>query len=88
VRLGLIVRPNGPLPLPSPEVIEPGPILPPALAHPGVLPPLLLSKPLPGLGGCGDPLSGQVLLSLTMAFAPVPGMAACSCCLVLQPLLG
>jgi len=84
--LGLIVAPNGPLPLLPPEVIElwgqlPLPLLTLVFAT------LLLSKPLPRLGGLWRPLSGQVLLSLTMAFGQylVGGLLVL---LVLQPLLG
>lgn len=84
--LGLTVAPSGPLPLLPPEVIKLWSQLPlPLLTL--VFATLLLSKPLPRLGGLWRPLSGQVLLSLTMAFGQylVGGLLVL---LVLQPLLG
>ena len=84
--LGLLVAPAGLLPLVPQPVIDlwnqlPLPLLTLVFAS------LLLGKPLPQLGGLWRPLSGQVLLALTLAFGQflVGGLAVL---LVLQPLLG
>ena len=84
--LGLLVAPAGLLPLVPQPVIDlwnqlPLPLLTLVFAS------LLLGKPLPQLGGLWRPLSGQLLLALTLAFGQflVGGLAVL---LVLQPLLG
>ncbi|PZV00839.1 MAG: sodium:solute symporter [Cyanobium sp.] len=84
--LGLLVAPSGVLPLIPAEVMTlwdglPLPLLTLVFAT------LLLGKPLPKLSGLWRPLSGQVLLALTLAFGQylVAGLAVL---FVLQPLLG
>ncbi len=84
--LGLLVAPSGLLPLIPPPVMAlwdglPLPLLTLVFAT------LLLGKPLPRLAGLWRPLSGQVLLALTLAFGQylVGGLAVL---FVLQPLLG
>jgi ESS family glutamate:Na+ symporter len=84
--LGLLVAPSGVLPLiPTPVMALwdglPLPLLTLVFAT------LLLGKPLPKLAGLWRPLSGQVLLALTLAFGQylVAGLAVL---FVLQPLLG
>ena len=84
--LGLLVAPSGVLPLiPAPVMALwdglPLPLLTLVFAT------LLLGKPLPKLAGLWRPLSGQVLLALTLAFGQylVAGLAVL---FVLQPLLG
>ncbi len=84
--LGLLLAPAGPLPLiPAPVMTLwdglPLPLLTLVFAT------LLLGKPLPQLAGLWRPLSGQVLLALTLAFGQylVGGLAVL---FVLQPLLG
>jgi glutamate:Na+ symporter, ESS family len=84
--LGLLVAPSGVLPLiPAPVMTLwdglPLPLLTLVFAT------LLLGKPLPKLAGLWRPLSGQVLLALTLAFGQylVAGLAVL---FVLQPLLG
>ncbi|MCP9829254.1 sodium:solute symporter [Synechococcus sp. L2F] len=84
--LGLLVAPAGLLPLVPQPVIDLWNALPlPLLTL--VFASLLLGKPLPKLGGLWRPLSGQVLMALTLAFGQflVGGLAVL---LVLQPLLG
>jgi ESS family glutamate:Na+ symporter len=84
--LGLLVAPNGPLPLLPEPVIAiwnelPLPLLTLVFAT------LLLGKPLPRLGGLWRPLSAQLSLALTLAFGQylVGGLTVL---LVLQPWLG
>jgi len=84
--LGLLLAPSGLLPLiPEPVMTLwdglPLPLLTLVFAT------LLLGKPLPKLSGLWRPLSGQVLLALTLAFGQylVAGLAVL---FVLQPLLG
>ena len=84
--LGLLVAPSGLLPLIPAPVMDlwdglPLPLLTLVFAT------LLLGKPLPKLAGLWRPLSGQVLLALTLAFGQylVAGLAVL---FVLQPLLG
>lgn len=84
--LGLLIAPAGPLPLLSPAVMDvweqvPLPLLTLVFAS------LLLGKPLPRIDGLWRPLSGQVLLALSLAFGQflVGGLVVL---LVLQPWLG
>ncbi len=84
--LGLLLAPAGLLPLLGEPVMAiwdqlPLPLLTLVFAS------LLLSKPLPKLGGLWRPLSAQVLLALTLAFGQflVGGLVVL---LVLQPWLG
>ncbi len=84
--LGLIVAPDGPLPLLPEPIIDLWDQLPlPLLTL--VFATLLLGKPLPQLGGLWRPLSAQLSLALTLAFGQylVGGLVVL---LVLQPLLG
>ena len=84
--LGLLIAPNGALPLLPRAVIRCWDALPlPLLTL--VFATLLLGKPLPRPSGLWRPLSAQVLLALTLAFGQylVAGLAVL---LLLKPLLG
>jgi ESS family glutamate:Na+ symporter len=84
--LGLMVAPNGPLPLlPAPVIAIWNELPLPLLTL--VFATLLLGKPLPRLGGLWRPLSAQLSLALTLAFGQylVGGLTVL---LVLQPWLG
>ncbi|MFO7630356.1 MAG: sodium:solute symporter [Prochlorococcaceae cyanobacterium] len=84
--LGLLLAPDGPLPLIPVAVIQLWGQLPLILLT-LVFATLLLGKPLPKPAGLWRPLSAQVLLALTLAFGQylVAGLAVL---LVLQPLFG
>ena len=84
--LGLLIAPDGALPLLPRAVIQRWDALPiPLLTL--VFATLLLGKPLPRPSGLWRPLGAQVLLSLTLAFGQylVAGLAVL---VVLRPLLG
>ncbi len=84
--LGLLIAPDGVLPLLPEAVIRCWDALPlPLLTL--VFGTLLLSKPLPRPSGLWQPLSAQVLIALTLAFGQflVAGLAVL---LLLRPLLG
>ncbi|MFM8524262.1 MAG: sodium/glutamate symporter [Cyanobacteriota bacterium] len=84
--LGLLLAPNGPLPLIPEPVIQLWSGLPLVLLT-LVFATLLLAKPLPAISGLWRPLSAQILLALTLAFGQylVAGLVVL---LWLQPLLG
>ena len=84
--IGLALAPSGPLPLLPPPVMQLWADLPLVLLT-LVFATLLLAKPLPKLAGLWQPVSAQVLLSLTLAFGQflVAGLAVL---LLLQPWLG
>ncbi|MCP9903512.1 sodium:solute symporter [Cyanobium sp. BA5m-10] len=84
--LGLLLAPDGPLPLLPPQVMQLWADLPLVLLT-LVFGSLLLGKPLPKLEGLWRPVSGQVSLALVLAFGQfvVGGLAVL---LVLQPWLG
>jgi ESS family glutamate:Na+ symporter len=84
--LGLLIAPDGALPLLPEAVIRCWDALPLALLT-LVFATLLLAKPLPRPSGLWRPLSAQVLMALTLAFGQylVAGLAVL---LLLQPLLG
>lgn len=84
--LGLLLAPEGPLPLIPDAVTELWSGLPLVLLT-LVFATLLLAKPLPALGGLWRPLSAQVLLALTLAFGQylVAGLVVM---VWLKPLLG
>jgi ESS family glutamate:Na+ symporter len=74
--IGLALAPSGPLPLLPEPVMQLWADLPLALLT-LVFATLLLAKPLPKLAGLWQPVSAQVLLSLTLAFGQflVAGLA-------------
>jgi ESS family glutamate:Na+ symporter len=84
--IGLLLAPNGPLPLLPPRLLELWAGLPLVLLT-LVFGSLMLAKPLPALAGLWRPVSGQVSLALVLAFGQyvVGGLAVL---LLLQPLLG
>ena len=84
--IGLALAPSGPLPLLPAPVMQLWADLPLALLT-LVFATLLLAKPLPKLAGLWQPVSAQVLLSLTLAFGQflVAGLAVL---FLLQPWLG
>ena len=84
--IGLALAPSGPLPLLPEPVMQLWADLPLALLT-LVFATLLLAKPLPKLAGLWQPVSAQVLLSLTLAFGQflVAGLAVL---FLLQPWLG
>ncbi|MFZ9951334.1 MAG: sodium/glutamate symporter [Vulcanococcus sp.] len=84
--IGLLVAPDGPLPLLPEHLMELWGDLPLVLLT-LVFGSLMLGKPLPKLGGLWRPVSGQVSLALVLAFGQyvVGGLAVL---LVLQPWLG
>ena len=84
--LGLLLAPGGALPLIPAAVIRCWDQLPLALLT-LVFASLLLGKPLPAIGGLWRPLSGQILLALTLAFGQYL-VASLAVLLLLQPLLG
>ena len=84
--LGLLLAPDGPLPLFPPAVLPLWDELPLILLT-MVFASLLLGKPLPSIGGLKRPLLAQVLLALSLAFGQYL-VAALAVWLVLQPLLG
>ncbi|MEB3308007.1 MAG: sodium/glutamate symporter [Cyanobacteriota bacterium] len=84
--LGLLIAPEGPLPLLPEGVIQVWSELPLVLLT-LVFGALLLAKPLPRIGALWRPVASQLLLALTLAFGQflVGGLAVL---LVLQPLVG
>ena len=84
--LGLLLAPDGALPLIPDRVIGQWSALPLVLLT-LVFATLLLAKPLPVLSGLWRPLSAQILLALTLAFGQylIAGLVVL---LWLQPLLG
>ena len=84
--IGLVLAPAGPLPLLPAPVMQLWADLPLVLLT-LVFATLLLAKPLPKLAGLWQPVSAQVLLSLTLAFGQflVAGLAVL---FLLQPWLG
>jgi ESS family glutamate:Na+ symporter len=84
--VGLLLAPSGAVPLIPAAVIHWWDQLPLVLLT-LVFASLLLGKPLPAIGGLWRPLSGQILLALTLAFGQYL-VAALAVLLLLQPLLG
>jgi ESS family glutamate:Na+ symporter len=84
--LGLLIAPEGPLPLLPQGVIRVWSELPLVLLT-LVFGALLLAKPLPRIGELWRPVASQLLLALTLAFGQFV-MGGLAVLLVLQPLFG